>query len=223
MPEPATPPDFGSRSTLSPIPKMHVTPANAQSIYTRRRFPATVWNNGLTSPCTSKSMWIALMSFLVILSLLHFIYPSGAPAILAAAGTPNTYITQARTVALQIMQWSRLILHRKVPLDTQRTPRNLYDYALWRNGGIVLSSLTSPHAYESWVNRLLGGTGSVYTALEDDLQEAIALWDVIRVTHVMVDHIPAGLTNATESAPRKLLLWGMVDGKDKPREVPFPA
>ncbi|KAI5994055.1 hypothetical protein EDC04DRAFT_2586409 [Pisolithus marmoratus] len=45
-------------------------------------------------------------------------------------------------------------------------------------------------------------------------QIAIALRDVIHVTHVMVDHIPAGLTNATESAPHKLLLWGMVDGKD---------
>ncbi|KAI6006110.1 hypothetical protein EDD15DRAFT_2127878, partial [Pisolithus albus] len=101
------------------------------------------------------------------------------------------------------------------------------DYALWRNGGIVLSSLTSSHTYESWVSRLLGGTGSVYTALEDDLQEgscwrlpgrlgqiAIAFRDIVRVTHIMVDHIPVGLTNATESAPRKLLLWGMVDGKD---------
>ncbi|KAI6002502.1 hypothetical protein EDC04DRAFT_2583700 [Pisolithus marmoratus] len=125
------------------------------------------------------------------------------------------------------MQWSHLILHWKVLLDTQCTPSNLYDYALWHNGGIVLSSLMSPHAYESWVNRLLGGMGSVYTALEDDLQEgacwrvpgqlgqiAITLWDVIHVTHVMVDHIPAGLTNATESAPHKLLLWGMVNGKD---------
>ncbi|KAI6167509.1 hypothetical protein EDD17DRAFT_1870373 [Pisolithus thermaeus] len=215
MPEPATPPNFGSRSKfLSPIPKMHVAPASTQNIYTRRRFPAIAWNSSLMSPHTSKSTWIALMSFLVILSLLHLVYPSRALAILAASATPNTYITQTQTVASQIIQRSHLILHQKTLLDTQHTPRNLYDYALWCNGGIVLSPLTSPHTYKSWVNRLLGGMGSVYTALEDDLQEAIAFRDVVHVTHIMVDHISVGLTNATESAPRKLLLWGMVDGKD---------
>ncbi|KAI6041184.1 hypothetical protein EDC04DRAFT_2566062, partial [Pisolithus marmoratus] len=45
-------------------------------------------------------------------------------------------------------------------------------------------------------------------------QIAIAFQDVVHVMHVMVDHIPVGLTNTTERAPRKLLLWGMVDGKD---------
>ncbi|KAI5998452.1 hypothetical protein EDC04DRAFT_2548592, partial [Pisolithus marmoratus] len=101
------------------------------------------------------------------------------------------------------------------------------DYALRRNGGIVLSSLTSFHAYDSWVNRLLGKTRSAHAALEDDLQEgacwclperrgqiAVAFRDVVRITHVMLDHIQAGLTNATEIAPRKLLLWGLVDGED---------
>ncbi|KAI6000465.1 hypothetical protein EDD15DRAFT_2159834 [Pisolithus albus] len=83
------------------------------------------------------------------------------------------------------------------------------------------------HAYDSWVNRLLGRTRSAYAALEDDLHEgacwrlpdrhgqiAVAFWDVVCVTHVMVDHFQAGLTNATENAPCKLLLWGMVDGED---------
>ncbi|KIO03548.1 hypothetical protein M404DRAFT_145533, partial [Pisolithus tinctorius Marx 270] len=102
------------------------------------------------------------------------------------------------------------------------------DYASWCNGGIVLKPLTtSSHAYDSWVNKLLGKTGSARAALEDDLQEgacwrlpdrlgqiAVAFREVVRVTHVVVDHIPAGLTNTIGLAPRKLLLWGMVDGKD---------
>ncbi|KAI6096381.1 hypothetical protein F5141DRAFT_1012220, partial [Pisolithus sp. B1] len=45
-------------------------------------------------------------------------------------------------------------------------------------------------------------------------QIAIAFQDVVHVTHVMVDHILAELTNAIEIAPCKLLLWGMVDGED---------
>ncbi|KAI6018424.1 hypothetical protein EDC04DRAFT_2576245 [Pisolithus marmoratus] len=107
------------------------------------------------------------------------------------------------------------------------TPRSLYDYALGHNSGMVLSSLTSSPAYDSWVSRLLGKAGSVHAPLEDDLQEgacwhlpdwlrqiAVAFRDVVCVTHVMVDHIPAGLINVTDIAPRKLLLWGMVDGED---------
>ncbi|KAI6098765.1 hypothetical protein EDD16DRAFT_1527123 [Pisolithus croceorrhizus] len=114
-----------------------------------------------------------------------------------------------------------------MPVNTQPIPRSSYDYALWSNGGVVLSSLTSPHRYDSWVNRLIGKIGSVQAVLEDDLQEgacwhlpnrlgqiAIAFQDVVHVTHVMVDHIPAELTNAIEIAPHKLLLWGMVDGED---------
>ncbi|KAI6043259.1 hypothetical protein EDC04DRAFT_2563006 [Pisolithus marmoratus] len=107
------------------------------------------------------------------------------------------------------------------------TPHSLYDYALWRNGGMVLSSLTSSPAYDSLVSRLLGKVGSVHVALEDDLQEgacwhlpnwfgqiAIAFRDVVHVTHVMVDHIPARLINTTDITPCKLLLWGMVNRED---------
>ncbi|KAI5990281.1 hypothetical protein EDC04DRAFT_2588092 [Pisolithus marmoratus] len=114
-----------------------------------------------------------------------------------------------------------------MPVNTQPIPRSLYDYALWSNGGIVLSSLTSPHGCDSWVNRLMGKKGSAQAVLEDDLQEgacwhlpnrlgqiAIVFRDVVHVTHVMVDHILAELTNAIEIAPHKLLLWGMVDGTD---------
>ncbi|KAI6098656.1 hypothetical protein EDD16DRAFT_1498286, partial [Pisolithus croceorrhizus] len=64
-------------------------------------------------------------------------------------------------------------------------------------------------------------------ALEDDMREgacwhlperrgqiAVAFRDVVCITHVMVDHIQAGLTDTAEIAPCKLLLWGMVDGED---------
>ncbi|KAI5985409.1 hypothetical protein EDC04DRAFT_2590291 [Pisolithus marmoratus] len=107
------------------------------------------------------------------------------------------------------------------------TPCSLYDYALGHNGGMVLSSLTSSPAYDSWVSRLLGKVGSVHAPLEDDLQEgacwhlpdqlrqiAVAFQDVVCITHVMVDHVLAGLINITDIAPHKLLLWGMVDRED---------
>ncbi|KAI6040080.1 hypothetical protein EDC04DRAFT_2567591, partial [Pisolithus marmoratus] len=45
-------------------------------------------------------------------------------------------------------------------------------------------------------------------------QIEITFQDVVHVTHVMVDHILAELTNAIKIAPCKLLLWGMVDGED---------
>ncbi|KAI6150237.1 hypothetical protein EDD17DRAFT_1765893 [Pisolithus thermaeus] len=154
------------------------------------------------------------MSFLAVFSLLHFAYPSGPRTLLPASASPNPYTAQTRIVASRIIQHSYRILHRKTPVNTQPIPRSSYDYALWSNGGVVLSSLTSPYGYDSWVNRLIGKIGSVQAVLEDDLQEAITFQDVVRVTHVMVDHIPAELTNAIEIAPCKLLLWGMVDGED---------
>lgn len=210
---------------------VHVTPASTraspQIFNAQRRFPPPVGNNGLTSLRASQFKWIAFMSFLAVLSLLHFAHPSGPPALLPASASPNPYTAQTRIVASRIIQQSYRILHRKTPVNTQPIPHSSYDYALWSNGGVVLSSLTSPHGYDSWVNRLMGKIGSVQAVLEDDLREgacwrlpnrlgqiAIAFQDVVRVTHVMVDHIPAELTNAIEIAPRKLLLWGMVDGED---------
>ncbi|KAI6017018.1 hypothetical protein EDC04DRAFT_2902792 [Pisolithus marmoratus] len=193
-------------------PMTHVTPASTQAspqiFNTRRHFSPAGWNSGFTGR-RAPNFTIFLMGFLVMLSLFHFLYPSGAPALLAVCATPKAYITQTQIVASQIIQQSHRILHRKTPINHEPTPRTLYDYALRRNGGIVLSSLTSFHAYDSWVNRLLGKTRSAHAALEDDLQEGACC-----ITHVMLDHIQAGLTNATEIAPRKLLLWGLVDGED---------
>ncbi|KIK10446.1 hypothetical protein PISMIDRAFT_124395, partial [Pisolithus microcarpus 441] len=56
--------------------------------------------------------------------------------------------------------------------------------------------------------------GACWHLPEQHGQIAVAFRDVVCVTHVMVDHIQAGLTNTTENAPHKLLLWGMVNGED---------
>lgn len=94
------------------------------------------------------------------------------------------------------------------------------DYAL---GALIVHNLTShsaelPTASSNRYNEpeltlqenLHGGQCWI---LSDRGQLGIVISGVIHPTHVTIDHIPAELLLEPEQAPRRLILWGVIDGE----------
>ena len=105
---------------------------------------------------------------------------------------------------------------------------NLAEYASSRTGGQIVLSLMTPTTFPqaSFIRRLLRGTprpGSPWAALGEDMefescwllggnfgQLGVGLSRAVRISHVVVDHH----VNDTLTAPRQMLLWGLVDGEE---------
>ncbi|KAI5989704.1 hypothetical protein EDD15DRAFT_2171056 [Pisolithus albus] len=105
---------------------------------------------------------------------------------------------------------------------------SLAEYASLRAGGDIVLPLTTPTILPrgSLVHRLLHGgpqPGSPWAALDDDTrsqscwllggnsgQLGVSLPRVVRISHVVVDHI----VSDTLTAPRQMILWGLVDGRE---------
>ena len=98
------------------------------------------------------------------------------------------------------------------------------------SGGEVIARLTtrSPTAYSSWVSRWFGvgshrtspsaalgdGVGSCWLLPGKVGQLGVRLPNILRITHVAVEHAGQQQGSAAELAPRKMVLWGLVDGKE---------
>ncbi|KAI0742709.1 hypothetical protein C8Q80DRAFT_1221159 [Daedaleopsis nitida] len=110
---------------------------------------------------------------------------------------------------------------RQVVLAALREAEGRRDFALHVGGAKVVSSLTSP---SKGVDRR-SSAGPV-AALQEDLrpgqcwrirgssgQLAVGLPELIHITHVTIDHVPSAFTTDPNEAPRKMFLWGVIDGK----------
>ncbi|KAF9231765.1 hypothetical protein BU15DRAFT_55767, partial [Melanogaster broomeanus] len=104
-----------------------------------------------------------------------------------------------------------------------------HEFASHSNGGDVLTILTTPSPSSgSWLPRLpwsrqphspkavLHDTpGSSFWLINGRSgQLGIRLSEVARLSHVTVGHAPVIPSVTIETAPRKMILWGVVDGKD---------
>ena len=105
---------------------------------------------------------------------------------------------------------------------------SLAEYASGRAGGKIVPSLTTPTMFpqSSLIRRLLRGTpppGSPWAALDEHMQFescwllggksgqlGVKLSRAVRISHVVVDHH----VNDTLTAPRQMILWGLVDGEE---------
>ncbi|KAI0762925.1 hypothetical protein C8Q74DRAFT_1191173 [Fomes fomentarius] len=98
-----------------------------------------------------------------------------------------------------------------------RDPVGRRDFALVADGAKVVNNLTSPSP--------LTGDNSPELALRDDLrigqcwlvdqrsfQLGVGLPVFVHPTHVTVEHIPLEIAADIRQSPRKMLLWGMVEG-----------
>ncbi|TFK79511.1 hypothetical protein K466DRAFT_471839, partial [Polyporus arcularius HHB13444] len=88
------------------------------------------------------------------------------------------------------------------------------DFALATDGAIISRELTSqghtdPAIVLSDDNRI----GSCWYIPNAHGQLGIALPDFIYPTNVSIDHIPAELAAEPGQAPRRMVLWGVVDGE----------
>jgi hypothetical protein len=98
------------------------------------------------------------------------------------------------------------------------------------SSGEVIARLTtrSTTAYSSWVSRWFGvgshrtspsaalgdGAGSCWLIPGKVGQLGVRLPNILRITHVAVEHAVQQQVSAAELAPRKMVLWGLVDGKE---------
>ncbi|OSC99349.1 hypothetical protein PYCCODRAFT_1343710, partial [Trametes coccinea BRFM310] len=92
------------------------------------------------------------------------------------------------------------------------------DYALAADGGMVYGELT-------WSFHDMHAASFPELVLDDDTraghcwsfsgsraQVAISLPEFIYPTHVTIDHIPGAIAADIGQAPRRMVLWGVVDG-----------
>ncbi|KAI9059317.1 hypothetical protein FKP32DRAFT_1531019, partial [Trametes sanguinea] len=92
------------------------------------------------------------------------------------------------------------------------------DYALAADGGMVFGELT-------WPLNDIPRASPPEVVLDDDIrpghcwhfagsraQVAISLPEFIHPTHVTIDHIPRAIAADIHQAPRRMILWGVVDG-----------
>ncbi|KAI6138742.1 hypothetical protein BKA82DRAFT_948910 [Pisolithus tinctorius] len=99
----------------------------------------------------------------------------------------------------------------------------LEDFVSHSNGAAVIGNLTSPVS-TSLLSGVLKRKHSAWSALDDGNacwifhgqsgQLAIAFAEIINISHVTVAHTPLELTDSVEMAPQKMILWGMVKGKE---------
>ncbi|KAI5991029.1 hypothetical protein EDC04DRAFT_2587712 [Pisolithus marmoratus] len=105
---------------------------------------------------------------------------------------------------------------------------NLAEYASTRAGGDIVLPLTTPTILPrgSLIHHLLRSgpqPGSPWAALGDDMrsqscwllggksgQLGVSLPRVVRINHVVVDHVVGDII----TAPRQMILWGLVDGRE---------
>ncbi|RPD57905.1 hypothetical protein L226DRAFT_474391 [Lentinus tigrinus ALCF2SS1-7] len=96
-----------------------------------------------------------------------------------------------------------------------RGPVLLRDFALSTDGAIISRELTSSHrdtdpsVVLSDDNRI----GNCWYIPSSHGQVGIALPTFIRPTNVSIDHIPVEVAAEPGQAPRRMILWGVVDGE----------
>ncbi|OJT14865.1 Spindle pole body-associated protein sad1 [Trametes pubescens] len=104
-----------------------------------------------------------------------------------------------------------------------RDPVGLRDFALRADGACVLPDITTPSRHHGPTEASAGaGPGA---ALNDDIrvgncwlidgdkaQLGFKLTEPMHPTHVSVDHIPMEIAADPGAAPRRMILWGAVDG-----------
>ncbi|TFK81046.1 hypothetical protein K466DRAFT_578729 [Polyporus arcularius HHB13444] len=113
---------------------------------------------------------------------------------------------------------------RRLVSSAMRDPVGLQDFALHALGAKVLPQLTTM-APGRWRGSL--PQNAPEEALRDSLhvgqcwlvkgtsaQLGIALHSPVYPTHVTVDHVPLEIAPDIGQAPRRMLLWGLVEGKN---------
>ncbi len=115
---------------------------------------------------------------------------------------------------------------RQLVLNTLRDPVGRCDFALQAAGAKVLSYLTSsPPVSDKHLHGGAMARAGPNAALRDDLrlgecwriagasaQLGVGIPELIHVTHVTINHIPIELASDIGEAPRKMFLWGVIDG-----------
>ena len=117
------------------------------------------------------------------------------------------------------------------------------DFALYSSGGSVVHVLTTSvedanstqSTGQNPPEPIAPGTNRINLpelALSDDLhmdhcwrlhdrsgQLGIMLSEMILVTHVTIDHLARDMTSDISTAPRRMILWGVIDGQDNMDKV----
>lgn len=139
--------------------------------------------------------------------------------------TPTTTSTPPPAQAVLTLGPEAETYVRQIVLNALRDPVGLRDFALQATGAKVLPYLTSSTLPDK--RSYTGETprAGPEAALRDDLrmgecwriagssaQLGIGIPEFIHATHVTVDHIPIELASDIGEAPRKMFLWGVIDG-----------
>lgn len=99
-----------------------------------------------------------------------------------------------------------------------RTPVPLRDYALAADGGMIVDELTSPlngpytHSTPALVLDDDTRIGHCWLFSGSQGQIGISTPAFIHPTNVTIEHIPRAIAADIRQAPRKMILWGVVDG-----------
>ncbi|EIW80320.1 hypothetical protein CONPUDRAFT_73471 [Coniophora puteana RWD-64-598 SS2] len=120
-------------------------------------------------------------------------------------------------------------LLRRHSLDPVGRP----DFALGSFGGRIYPQLTSPTYSESgfgWLRPVFGSRlkvhppaialdarndiGSCWRSASSNGQLGIILADNIHITHVTIEHLPRALRTSDGLAPKRIMVWGLVDGPE---------
>lgn len=100
------------------------------------------------------------------------------------------------------------------------SPFHLRDYALAAHGGVIVDELTSPvdgsHIHSSPEQVLSDDThiGRCWLFPGSRGQISINIPDLIYPTHVSVEHIPRVVAADIGQAPRRMILWDIVEGEE---------
>ncbi|KAL7284239.1 hypothetical protein ACG7TL_001521 [Trametes sanguinea] len=118
-----------------------------------------------------------------------------------------------------VMEYVERVVHLAL-----RDPVRMRDFALYADGARIVHSLTASHLTKSAIKHV-GSAHSPEVALSDDNhigrcwssarkggQLGIVLPELVRPTHVTIDHIPAEIAAMPGQAPRDMRLWGVIDG-----------
>jgi hypothetical protein len=144
-------------------------------------------------------------------------------------------VLQLRSSLLVELESSDVVdrLMQRILLQISKDLLGKRDFALRSAGGRVILKITTPPALQSnWLSSLWHRRHSVIpyapeAAIIDDLhmdscwrisggsgQLGISLSEPILVTHVTIDHLSKDMTSDIQLAPRRMVLWGVIDGTD---------
>ncbi|KAI1789840.1 hypothetical protein LXA43DRAFT_973981 [Ganoderma leucocontextum] len=97
----------------------------------------------------------------------------------------------------------------------------LRDYAFQADGARIVPKLTTgevskprngPHNRPEVILRPNFDGGHCWTIPDTHGQVGVSVTRLIYPSHITVDHVPAGFADNVDEAPRRMRLWGSVDG-----------